>query len=77
MQHVKISSLLSSDHDMAMPAFLDDTDYPDDNQLKTEIDEISSRIDRIMKTVKDHFPVCKTEIKETEPEDDAAAQDEG
>lgn len=62
---------------MAKPAFLDNTDYPDDSQLKTEIDEISCRIDRIMETVKDHLPVGKTEIKETEPEDDAATQDEG
>lgn len=54
---------------------LQNADYPDDIQLKTEIDEISNRIDRIIETVREHFPVT-TEQTEGSETDDADRQDE-
>jgi len=40
---------------------------PDDSQLKTEIDEIASRIDRIVKKVKPYY----TETKDSADNDDS------
>ncbi len=54
------------------------TDYPDDIQLKTEIDEIANRIDRILETVREHFPIGKNEQEksEIEPGEHAEGQSE-
>jgi len=47
----------------------EETHYPDDIQLKNEIDEISSRINRIMETVKVHFPMSRCGRTESEPDE--------
>ena len=43
---------------------------PDDLEIKNEIETIAGRIDRILKTVKRHYPITETaqENGETEPE---------
>ncbi|MBS3809205.1 MAG: hypothetical protein KGY38_03495 [Desulfobacterales bacterium] len=44
---------------------------PDATEIKNEINEISSRIDNIVKTVKQYFPVTEADRQtdgETEPE---------
>jgi hypothetical protein len=42
---------------MSHPNNRENTNYPDDIQLKNEIEEISCRIKRIMETVEMHFPI--------------------
>jgi len=40
------------------------SEEPDDTVLKKEIDEISGRIDSILKTIKNHFPPERNEKAE-------------
>jgi hypothetical protein len=44
--------------------------YPDEMELKMEIDKISSRINRIMEIVANHFPVNQGGRSEVEQRND-------
>ncbi|MFO8112268.1 MAG: hypothetical protein R6T92_07150 [Desulfosalsimonadaceae bacterium] len=55
---------------------LDNANYPDEIQLKAEIDEISSRIDRIIETVREHFPGNTEQTDDSETDGNAERQDE-
>lgn len=55
---------------------MDNANYPDEIQLKAEIDEISSRIDRIIETVREHFPGNTEQTDDSETDGNAERQDE-
>ena len=58
------------------PAISKKADYPDDIQLKTEIDNIANRIDRILETVRAHFPIGKNEQEKSEIESGEQAEEQ-
>lgn len=55
---------------MASPNEPEYKNFQDDVQLKKEIDAISTRIDRIMETIKPHFPVNQDKPGGIEASDD-------
>ncbi len=56
---------------MSYSAQPENTNYPDDVELKSEIDRISARVDHIMETVKSHFPLRSCETKKNDAGEDA------
>ncbi|MCF8094549.1 MAG: hypothetical protein K9J79_04235 [Desulfobacteraceae bacterium] len=49
---------------------------PDAGEIKNEIEEISSRIDTILKTVKKYYPITETEAAGKTSPADKTQQDE-